>query len=238
MAVTDYNLGFNNGLAVGINIKGAEGSVAPLVPVAVTYKDQSASGLYASGTSFNITAPASVVAGDFIAVVIFSRSLVSAPAGFIKVAYRESATFAQWLEVWTKVADGSEAGAVLTFTQPYSGRFGISLTTLVCQTAIVVEELGYSDMTTADGIHPIPIVTALGDGRLQLSASDCVYSTSPLYEVTPPDGWIVIRPDDTVDNRMAAAVRSVDAGVTSYCYFNHHPGTHIGIQLTVLFAPS
>lgn len=27
MAVTDYNKGFNNGLAIGINIKGAEGAV-------------------------------------------------------------------------------------------------------------------------------------------------------------------------------------------------------------------
>lgn len=162
-----------------------------------------------SGTSFAITMPSIISAGDLLISYSFTRSALTVPAGWNWAVNAENNGNTQWAQMLYRTAVASDAGATLTFTQATNTRYGFGL--VVASVPSTGYKLEASAKTKAAGIAEQPSITSLGNGRFYIGVFSNYYGyTGTIY--IGGEEWSIVSVPYRADNRICASVVSGNAG--------------------------
>lgn len=189
------------------NVPLVDGDLLYVLPtpkvVDVAYSAQTYGGAD-SVTSITVLLPAATAAGDLILVFTGSSYAPATPAGYTRVANRDSprtqsATGMGYSCVFSKVADATDSGKSLVVTQPTSGRFaGVAV---IVRSSTGVGSVAVSSNATGNGAsasdmpHPLPSVVADVPGCMALATFSCALAaTGSVNNLNYPAGWIPVTP--------------------------------------------
>ncbi len=154
-----------------------------------------------SVTSITVLLPAATALGDLILVFTGSSYAPATPAGYTRVANRDSprtqsATGMGYSCVFSKVADATDAGKSLVITQPTSGRFAGVAVIVRSSTgagAVVVSTNATGNGASATDVpHPLPSVIADAPGCMALATFSCALAASGVNTLNYPAGWVPV----------------------------------------------
>lgn len=165
---------------------------------------------YATSTTTNQTIPAATAVGDLLLAFVMHRSALTTPAGWALVdsQINNTGSYDHTISILSRVAQGGDAGQLLTVTQAASDAIGIHIMTVrhlsgvpcVVKTALTAKSA--SDGGT--GTFAAPVATANSAEQLLIIAMawDIAGGTTT---VTPPSGWRLSTPASATSNRLGVA---------------------------------
>lgn len=119
-------------------------------------------------------------AGDLLVAVGFRRSaFTSTPAGWTNAGAPPNGSFDQWSFAFWKIADGSESGQTLTFTQTSAGRLGLMILVFRHDSKAIVVSSPAQQRAATGSVDATPLtVTNVAAPALLLVTYSWVYQIS------------------------------------------------------------
>lgn len=155
-------------------------------------------------TSITVLLPAAIAVGDLILVFTGSSYAPTTPAGYTRVANRDSprtqsATGMGYSCVFSKIADATDAGKSLVITQPTAGRLGGAAVIVRSSTGlgtVAVSANATDNGASASNVpHPIPSVVADAAGCMAIATFSCALAAPGVVNtLTYPAGWVPATP--------------------------------------------